>query len=115
MDTRCCPLISNLPFADFHSSHLSFPLISIINKDEFTLMVLSMLSQKIEPGTSTPRANATKEDIVGHEASASPLCGRKCTIAAEGTKVPATPPSPRNLLPYGHRKCHSLGYKSVFI
>ncbi|XP_033937236.1 ras-specific guanine nucleotide-releasing factor RalGPS2 isoform X2 [Pseudochaenichthys georgianus] len=73
------------------------------------------LSQKIEPGTSTPRANATKEDIVatGHEASASPLCGRKCTIAAEGTKVPATPPSPRNLLPYGHRKCHSLGYNFI--
>ncbi|KAL3047512.1 hypothetical protein OYC64_021667 [Pagothenia borchgrevinki] len=71
------------------------------------------LSQKIEPGTSTPRASATKEDIVGHEASASPLCGRKCTIAAEGTKVPATPPSPRNLLPYGHRKCHSLGYNFI--
>ncbi|KAJ4942936.1 hypothetical protein JOQ06_005448 [Pogonophryne albipinna] len=73
------------------------------------------LSQKIEPGTSTPRANATKEDIVatGHEASASPLCGRKCTIAAEGTKVPATPPSPRNLLPHGHRKCHSLGYNFI--
>lgn len=71
------------------------------------------LSQKIEPGTSTPRANASKEDLVGQEASASPLCGRKCTIAAEGTKVPATPPSPRNLLPYGHRKCHSLGYNFI--
>ncbi|TNN60576.1 Ras-specific guanine nucleotide-releasing factor RalGPS2 [Liparis tanakae] len=71
------------------------------------------LSQKIEPGTSTPRASAPKDDLVGQEASASPLCGRKCTIAAEATKVPATPPSPRNLLPYGHRKCHSLGYKSV--
>ncbi|XP_035862762.1 ras-specific guanine nucleotide-releasing factor RalGPS2 isoform X2 [Sander lucioperca] len=71
------------------------------------------LSQKIEPGTSTPRANASKEDIVGQEASASPLCGRKCTVAAEGTKVPATPPSPRNLLPYGHRKCHSLGYNFI--
>ncbi|TMS20860.1 Ras-specific guanine nucleotide-releasing factor RalGPS2 [Larimichthys crocea] len=69
--------------------------------------------QKIEPGTSTPRANASKEDLVGQEASASPLCGRKCTIAAEGTKVPATPPSPRNLLPYGHRKCHSLGYNFI--
>ncbi|XP_033821631.1 ras-specific guanine nucleotide-releasing factor RalGPS2-like isoform X2 [Periophthalmus magnuspinnatus] len=69
------------------------------------------LSQKIEPGTSTPRANASKEDLVGQEAS--PLCGRKCTIAAEGTKVPATPPSPRNLLPYGHRKCHSLGYNFI--
>uniref|UniRef100_A0A7N8WV21 Ral GEF with PH domain and SH3 binding motif 2 n=1 Tax=Mastacembelus armatus TaxID=205130 RepID=A0A7N8WV21_9TELE len=71
------------------------------------------LSQKIEPGTSTPRANASKEDLVGQEASASPLCGRKCTVAGEGPKVPATPPSPRNLLPYGHRKCHSLGYKSM--
>lgn len=115
--------------------------------DQFKLMDSSMffvfrLSQKIEPGTSTPRANASKEDLVGklgvncgiiisttcfinltfflflstgQEASASPLCGRKCTIAAEGNKVPATPPSPRNLLPYGHRKCHSLGYKSVFL
>ncbi|KAM7388506.1 hypothetical protein PAMP_024676 [Pampus punctatissimus] len=71
------------------------------------------LSQKIEPGTITLRANASKEDLVGQEASASPLCGRKCTVAAEGTKVPATPPSPRNLLPYGHRKCHSLGYNFI--
>ncbi|XP_011613038.1 ras-specific guanine nucleotide-releasing factor RalGPS2 isoform X2 [Takifugu rubripes] len=68
------------------------------------------LSQKIEPGTSTPRANASKEDLAGQEASASPLCGRKCTISSE---VPATPPSPRNLLPYGHRKCHSLGYNFI--
>uniref|UniRef100_A0A8C6T8R5 Ral GEF with PH domain and SH3 binding motif 2 n=1 Tax=Neogobius melanostomus TaxID=47308 RepID=A0A8C6T8R5_9GOBI len=68
------------------------------------------LSQKIEPGTSTPRVNASKEDL---EASASPLCGRRCTITAEGTKIPATPPSPRNLLPYGHRKCHSLGYNFI--
>ncbi|XP_068174766.1 ras-specific guanine nucleotide-releasing factor RalGPS2 isoform X3 [Antennarius striatus] len=71
------------------------------------------LSQKIEPGTSTPRANASKEDLASQEASASPLCGRKCAIAAEGTKVPATPPSPRTLLPYGHRKCHSLGYNFI--
>ncbi|XP_034440088.1 ras-specific guanine nucleotide-releasing factor RalGPS2 isoform X2 [Hippoglossus hippoglossus] len=71
------------------------------------------LSQKIEPGTSTPRANASKEDLVGQDASASPLCGRKCTVASEGPKVPATPPSPRNLLPYGHRKCHSLGYNFI--
>ncbi|XP_072245988.1 ras-specific guanine nucleotide-releasing factor RalGPS2 isoform X2 [Leuresthes tenuis] len=71
------------------------------------------LSQKIEPGTSTPRANASKEDLVGQEASASPLCSRKCSVAGEGTKVPATPPSPRNLLPYGHRKCHSLGYNFI--
>lgn len=53
--------------------------------------------------------------FTGQEASASPLCGRKCAVAPDGTKVPATPPSPRNLLPYGHRKCHSLGYKSVSI
>ncbi|KAM8890188.1 ras-specific guanine nucleotide-releasing factor RalGPS2 isoform X2 [Synchiropus splendidus] len=71
------------------------------------------LSQKIEPGTSTPRGNASKEDLVCPEASASPLCGRKCTLTGEGTKVPATPPSPRNLLPYGHRKCHSLGYNFI--
>ncbi|XP_026201241.1 ras-specific guanine nucleotide-releasing factor RalGPS2 isoform X2 [Anabas testudineus] len=71
------------------------------------------LSQKIEPGTSTPRANASKEDLVGQEASASPLCGRKCMVTGEGPKVPATPPSPRNLLPYGHRKCHSLGYNFI--
>uniref|UniRef100_A0A3Q3JLG3 Ral GEF with PH domain and SH3 binding motif 2 n=1 Tax=Monopterus albus TaxID=43700 RepID=A0A3Q3JLG3_MONAL len=71
------------------------------------------LSQKIEPGTSTPRANASKEDLVGQEASASPLCSRKSTVASEGPKVPATPPSPRNLLPYGHRKCHSLGYNFI--
>ncbi|XP_076009039.1 ras-specific guanine nucleotide-releasing factor RalGPS2 isoform X2 [Genypterus blacodes] len=71
------------------------------------------LSQKIEPGTSTPRANASKEDLVGQEASASPLCGRKGTVAADATKIPATPPSPRNLLPYGHRKCHSLGYNFI--
>uniref|UniRef100_A0A667YG75 Ral GEF with PH domain and SH3 binding motif 2 n=1 Tax=Myripristis murdjan TaxID=586833 RepID=A0A667YG75_9TELE len=70
------------------------------------------LSLKIEPATSTPRANASKEDL---EASASPLCGRKGTVTAEGTKIPATPPSPRNLLPSGHRKCHSLGYKSVIV
>ncbi|KAM4574128.1 ras-specific guanine nucleotide-releasing factor RalGPS2 isoform 8-T10 [Fundulus diaphanus] len=69
------------------------------------------LSQKIEPGTSTPRANASKEDLVGQEASSSPLCGRKGSVVAD---VPATPPSPRNLLPYGHRKCHSLGYKTRF-
>ncbi|XP_032427092.1 ras-specific guanine nucleotide-releasing factor RalGPS2 isoform X3 [Xiphophorus hellerii] len=69
------------------------------------------LSQKIEPGTSTPRANASKEDLVGQDASSSPLCGRKGSVVAD---VPATPPSPRNLLPYGHRKCHSLGYKTRF-
>ncbi|KAM6963222.1 ras-specific guanine nucleotide-releasing factor RalGPS2 isoform 2-T2 [Aplochiton taeniatus] len=71
------------------------------------------LSLKIEPATSTPRATISKEDLVGQEASASPLCGRKGVIVAEATKVPATPPSPRNLLPYGHRKCHSLGYNFI--
>ncbi|XP_017262703.1 ras-specific guanine nucleotide-releasing factor RalGPS2 isoform X3 [Kryptolebias marmoratus] len=68
------------------------------------------LSQKIEPGTSTPRANASKEDLVGQEASSSPLSGRKGSVTVE---VPNTPPSPRNLLPYGHRKCHSLGYNFI--
>ncbi|XP_034036284.1 ras-specific guanine nucleotide-releasing factor RalGPS2 isoform X1 [Thalassophryne amazonica] len=71
------------------------------------------LSQKIEPGTSTPRANASKEDLASQEASSSPLCGRKSTVAAEGAKVAATPPSPRNLLPHGHRKCYSLGYNFI--
>ncbi|XP_064189655.1 ras-specific guanine nucleotide-releasing factor RalGPS2 isoform X2 [Anguilla rostrata] len=72
------------------------------------------LSLKIEPATSTPRSTASKEDLVGPDASASPLCGRRGT-AAEGalSKVPPTPPSPRNLLPCGHRKCHSLGYNFI--
>ncbi|KAL6107472.1 ralgps2 [Pungitius sinensis] len=69
------------------------------------------LSQKIEPGSSTPRVNPPREDLPGQEAS--PLCVRKHPIAGEGTKVPATPPSPRNLLPSGHRKCHSLGYNFI--
>ncbi|XP_037554133.1 ras-specific guanine nucleotide-releasing factor RalGPS2 isoform X2 [Nematolebias whitei] len=68
------------------------------------------LSQRIEPGTSTPRANASKEDLVGQESSSSPLSGRKGSVTAE---VPNTPPSPRNMLPYGHRKCHSLGYNFI--
>ncbi|XP_041695136.1 ras-specific guanine nucleotide-releasing factor RalGPS2 isoform X1 [Coregonus clupeaformis] len=70
------------------------------------------LSLKIEPATSTPRSTASREDLVGPDASASPLCGHKGPIA-DGTKVPPTPPSPRNLLPYGHRKCHSLGYNFI--
>uniref|UniRef100_A0A6Q2XRJ1 Ral GEF with PH domain and SH3 binding motif 2 n=1 Tax=Esox lucius TaxID=8010 RepID=A0A6Q2XRJ1_ESOLU len=70
------------------------------------------LSLKIEPATSTPRSTPSREDLVGPDASASPLCGRKGPIA-DGTKVPPTPPSPRNLLPYGHRKCHSLGYNFI--
>ncbi|GAA6079551.1 ras-specific guanine nucleotide-releasing factor RalGPS2 isoform X1, partial [Tachysurus ichikawai] len=69
------------------------------------------LSLKIEPATSTPRATASREDLVGSDASGSPLCGRRGNSADGGLpKVPGTPPSPRNLLPYGHRKCHSLGY-----
>ncbi|KAI4892551.1 hypothetical protein NFI96_024717, partial [Prochilodus magdalenae] len=72
------------------------------------------LSLKIEPATSTPRSTASREDLVGPDVSGSPLCGRRGN-AAEGAlpKVPPTPPSPRNLLPYGHRKCHSLGYNFI--
>ncbi|XP_051789216.1 ras-specific guanine nucleotide-releasing factor RalGPS2 isoform X5 [Erpetoichthys calabaricus] len=70
------------------------------------------LSLKTEPGTSTPRPTASREDLLGPEAAASPQSGRR-NPAAEGTLVPSTPPSPRNLLPYGHRKCHSLGYNSA--
>ncbi|XP_022520516.1 ras-specific guanine nucleotide-releasing factor RalGPS2 isoform X2 [Astyanax mexicanus] len=72
------------------------------------------LSLKIEPATSTPRATASREDLVGPDATGSPLCGRRGNMA-EGAlpKVPPTPPSPRNLLPYGHRKCHSLGYNFI--
>ncbi|XP_053470583.1 ras-specific guanine nucleotide-releasing factor RalGPS2 isoform X2 [Ictalurus furcatus] len=72
------------------------------------------LSLKIEPATSTPRATASREDLVGSDASGSPLCGRRGNSADGGLpKVPGTPPSPRNLLPYGHRKCHSLGYNFI--
>ncbi|KAG7252619.1 hypothetical protein CRUP_017680 [Coryphaenoides rupestris] len=71
------------------------------------------LSLQIEPATATPRAHVSKDDLVGQEASASPLCGRKGTAASEGVKATATPPSPRNLLPYSHRKCHSLGYNFI--
>uniref|UniRef100_A0A8C0HQG0 Ral GEF with PH domain and SH3 binding motif 2 n=1 Tax=Buteo japonicus TaxID=224669 RepID=A0A8C0HQG0_9AVES len=38
--------------------------------------------------------------------------GRK-NVAAEGALLPPTPPSPRNLIPHGHRKCHSLGYNFI--
>uniref|UniRef100_A0A674F1D0 Ral GEF with PH domain and SH3 binding motif 2 n=1 Tax=Salmo trutta TaxID=8032 RepID=A0A674F1D0_SALTR len=72
------------------------------------------LSLKIEPATSTPRSTASREDLVGPDASASPLCGHKGPIA-DGTKIPPTPPSPRNLLPYGHRKCHSLGGLQILL
>ncbi|XP_066548589.1 ras-specific guanine nucleotide-releasing factor RalGPS2 isoform X2 [Amia ocellicauda] len=70
-------------------------------------------SLKIEPGSSTPRSTASREDLEGPDAAASPQCGRR--TAAEGAlaKVPPTPPSPRNLIPYGHRKCQSLGYNFI--
>lgn len=73
------------------------------------------LSLKIEPpATSTPRTTASREDLTGPDTSASPLCGRRGNLA-EGAlpKVPPTPPSPRNLITYGHRKCHSLGYNFI--
>ncbi|KAF3823382.1 hypothetical protein GH733_010818 [Mirounga leonina] len=70
------------------------------------------LSLKIEPGTSTPRSAASREDLVGPEVGASPQSGRK-SVAAEGALLPQTPPSPRNLIPHGHRKCHSLGYNFI--
>ncbi|XP_072275848.1 ras-specific guanine nucleotide-releasing factor RalGPS2 isoform X1 [Pyxicephalus adspersus] len=70
------------------------------------------LSLKIEPGTSTPRTAASREDLVGPETGASPQSSRK-SIAVEGVLLPPTPPSPRNLIPHGHRKCHSLGYNFI--
>ncbi|XP_041417440.1 ras-specific guanine nucleotide-releasing factor RalGPS1 isoform X1 [Xenopus laevis] len=70
------------------------------------------LSLKIEPGTSTPRTAASKEDLVGPEVGASPTSLRK-NIPVEGVLLPPTPPSPRNLIPHGHRKCHSLGYNFI--
>ncbi|XP_058130782.1 ras-specific guanine nucleotide-releasing factor RalGPS2 isoform X4 [Dasypus novemcinctus] len=70
------------------------------------------LSLKIEPGTSTPRSAASREDLVGPEVGASPQSGRK-SVTAEGALLPQTPPSPRNLIPHGHRKCHSLGYNFI--
>ncbi|KAI7799333.1 Ralgps2 protein [Triplophysa rosa] len=73
------------------------------------------LSLKIEPpATSTSRTTASREDLTGPDSSASPLCGRQGNVA-EGAhpKVPPTPPSPRNLITYGHRKCHSLGYNFI--
>ncbi|XP_026088965.1 ras-specific guanine nucleotide-releasing factor RalGPS2-like isoform X3 [Carassius auratus] len=73
------------------------------------------LSLKIEPpATSTPRTTASREDLSGPDKSASPLCGRRGNVA-EGalSKIPPTPPSPRNLITYGHRKSHSLGYNFI--
>ncbi|XP_007901158.1 ras-specific guanine nucleotide-releasing factor RalGPS2 isoform X2 [Callorhinchus milii] len=70
------------------------------------------LSLKIEPGTSTPQSTASREDLAGPDASASPQSSRKI-MAAEAAlmQVPPTPPSSRHLLTHGHRKSHSLGYK----
>uniref|UniRef100_A0A8C1SNG8 Ral GEF with PH domain and SH3 binding motif 2 n=1 Tax=Cyprinus carpio TaxID=7962 RepID=A0A8C1SNG8_CYPCA len=76
---------------------------------------LEQLSLKIEPpASSTPRTTASREDLTGPDTSASPLCGRRGNVA-EGAlpKIPPTPPSPRNLITYGHRKCHSLGYNFI--
>ncbi|KAM5148532.1 ras-specific guanine nucleotide-releasing factor RalGPS2 isoform 2-T2 [Mantella aurantiaca] len=70
------------------------------------------LSLRIEPGSSTPRTTASREDLVGPETGASPQSSRK-SIAVEGVLLPPTPPSPRNLIPHGHRKCHSLGYNFI--
>ncbi|KAJ6657386.1 hypothetical protein lerEdw1_002553 [Lerista edwardsae] len=80
------------------------------------------LSLKIEPGTSTPKSAVSREDLVeitvsvftGPEVGVSPQCVRK-NAATEEALLPPTPPSPRNLMPHGHRKCHSLGYKSDLI
>lgn len=77
------------------------------------------LSLKIEPGASTPRSAASREDLAGPDIGASPQGGRKSSAAAaaaaaaEGALLPQTPPSPRNLIPHGHRKCHSLGYNFI--
>ncbi|XP_068098656.1 ras-specific guanine nucleotide-releasing factor RalGPS2 isoform X2 [Hyperolius riggenbachi] len=70
------------------------------------------LSLKIEPGASTPRTAASREDLVGSETGASPQNSRK-SIVVEAGLLPPTPPSPRNLMPLGHRKCHSLGYNFI--
>ncbi|XP_068921581.1 ras-specific guanine nucleotide-releasing factor RalGPS2 isoform X4 [Petaurus breviceps papuanus] len=70
------------------------------------------LSLKIEPGTSTPRSAASREDLVGPEVGASPQGGRNIEAAA-GVLLQQTPASPRNLIPHGHRKCHSLGYNFI--
>uniref|UniRef100_A0A8D0L2D4 Ral GEF with PH domain and SH3 binding motif 2 n=1 Tax=Sphenodon punctatus TaxID=8508 RepID=A0A8D0L2D4_SPHPU len=71
------------------------------------------LSLKIEPGTITPRSAASREDLIGPEVGASPQSGRKNVAAEGGALLPPTPPSPRNLMPHGHRKCHSLGYNFI--
>ncbi|XP_066217717.1 ras-specific guanine nucleotide-releasing factor RalGPS2 isoform X1 [Saccopteryx leptura] len=69
------------------------------------------LSLKIEPGTSTPRSAASREDLLGPEVG-SPQSGRK-TVTAEAALLPQTLPSPRNLIPHGHRKSQSLGYNFI--
>ncbi|XP_064416518.1 ras-specific guanine nucleotide-releasing factor RalGPS2 isoform X2 [Latimeria chalumnae] len=70
------------------------------------------LSLKIEPGTSTPRSTASREDLVGPDVAPSPQ-NRRRNLASEAARVPPTPPSPRNFIPHGHRKCHSLGYNFI--
>ncbi|XP_017379907.1 ras-specific guanine nucleotide-releasing factor RalGPS2 isoform X2 [Cebus imitator] len=84
----------------------------LINRGMYFVFLKFRLSLKIEPGTSTPRSAASREDLVGPEVGASPQSGRK-SVAAEGALLPQTPPSPRNLIPHGHRKCHSLGYNFI--
>ncbi|XP_053549258.1 ras-specific guanine nucleotide-releasing factor RalGPS2 isoform X1 [Bombina bombina] len=70
------------------------------------------LSLKIEPGTSTPRSAASREDLAGPEVGVSPQSSRK-SIPVDGVLLPPTPPSPRNIVQHGHRKCHSLGYNFI--
>ncbi|KAL4634965.1 ras-specific guanine nucleotide-releasing factor RalGPS2-like isoform X1 [Arapaima gigas] len=74
------------------------------------------LSLKIEPGATTPRSIACREELEGNsgpDATASPMCGRK-GVAAEGALAKTqNPTSPCNIVPYGHRKCHSLGYNFI--
>uniref|UniRef100_A0A8C9TV93 Ral GEF with PH domain and SH3 binding motif 2 n=1 Tax=Scleropages formosus TaxID=113540 RepID=A0A8C9TV93_SCLFO len=99
------PLLTTLKY--LNSVHYIEELQKFVEDDNYKL------SLKIEPGTSTPRSTASREDLVGPDTS-SPQCGRRGT-SADGAlaKMPATPPSPRNLIPYGHRKCHSLGYNFI--
>ncbi|XP_043941161.1 ras-specific guanine nucleotide-releasing factor RalGPS2 [Protopterus annectens] len=70
---------------------------------------------RLRPGESTPGSRAKREDAVCPDVSSSPQSSRKSVCGQEGVsaQVPPTPPSPRNLLPHGHRKCHSLGYNFI--
>ncbi|XP_072310160.1 ras-specific guanine nucleotide-releasing factor RalGPS1 [Eucyclogobius newberryi] len=63
------------------------------------------ISLKIEPGNSSPRIAASKEDITGlSEVSVSMRYNRRptCPDASVGVRIPTPPPS-------HHRKSHSLG------